>query len=412
MAKSIRDPRPRKPYPTFPLFPHRNGQWAKKILGRTIFFGVWADPEAAYKRYTDQAHNLHNGQRPQRRDRLTVGDLCNRFLTSKKRLHDAGEIADRTYSEYYHTCEVLVEMLGWDKLVEELSPNDFERLRGKLAERWGPVRLGNTMQGMRSVLKYAADYRLVDKPVHFGRSFDRPSKKTLRLARAKKGPRMFEAHEIRAMIDGALLVGKHGPKLVRASQPLRTMILLGVNCGFGNSDVATLPESALDLDGGWVTFPRPKTGVSRRCHLWPETVANLREVLASRPRAKDPTDTGLVFLTKFGSRWVSVKAARVSEKNGNGLHKVLQVKNDDALTKEIRKLVMALGIHRAGLSFYALRHAFETIGGDSRDQVAVNSIMGHVDNSMAGQYRERISDERLEAVTAHVRQWLFGASVE
>jgi hypothetical protein len=45
----------------------------------------------------------------------------------------------------------------------------------------------------------------------------------------------------------------------------------------------------------------------------------------------------------------------------------------------------------------AERHTFETIGGESRDQVAVNHIMGHADNSMAGVYRERIQ-RRLRAV--------------
>ena len=63
---------------------------------------------------------------------------------------------------------------------------------------------------------------------------------------------------------------------------------------------------------------------------------------------------------------------------------------------------------RKGLGFYTLRHTFATIAGESRDQVAVNAIMGHVDNSMAGVYRERISDERLIAVTDTVHQWLFG----
>ena len=43
-----------------------------------------------------------------------------------------------------------------------------------------------------------------------------------------------------------------------------------------------------------------------------------------------------------------------------------------------------------------LRHVFETIGGESRDQVAVDHIMGHADQSMAAHYRERISDERLQ----------------
>jgi len=49
----------------------------------------------------------------------------------------------------------------------------------------------------------------------------------------------------------------------------------------------------------------------------------------------------------------------------------------------------------------------ETIGGGSRDQIAVNAIMGHADESMAGVYRERIDDERLIAVSNHVRHWLW-----
>jgi hypothetical protein len=44
-------------------------------------------------------------------------------------------------------------------------------------------------------------------------------------------------------------------------QHLKAMILLGINCGFGNSDCAALPQKPLDLDGGWVRFDRPKTGI-------------------------------------------------------------------------------------------------------------------------------------------------------
>jgi hypothetical protein len=48
------------------------------------------------------------------------------------------------------------------------------------------------------------------------------------------------------------------------------------------------------------------------------------------------------------------------------------------------------------------------LGGDSRDQVAVNAIMGHDEESMASVYREGISDKRLKTVADHVRNWLFG----
>lgn len=60
-------------------------------------------------------------------------------------------------------------------------------------------------------------------------------------------------------------------------------MLLAVNCGFGNSDCGTLPLSAIDLKGCWINCHRPKTGVNRRCPLWPETVTAIKAALASRP---------------------------------------------------------------------------------------------------------------------------------
>ena len=80
---------------------------------------------------------------------------------------------------------------------------------------------------------------------------------------------------------------------------------------------------------------------------------------------------------------------------------------DSPVTKDMRKLLDKLKLHRPGLGFYALRHTFETIAGESRDQVAVNHIMGHADSTMVGVYRERISDERLQDVSEFVRNWLF-----
>ena len=38
--------------------------------------------------------------------------------------------------------------------------------------------------------------------------------------------------------------------------------------------------------------------------------------------------------------------------------------------------------------------------------------MGHVDTTMAGHYRERISDERLKAVTDTIHNWLFAEDAD
>ena len=59
-------------------------------------------------------------------------------------------------------------------------------------------------------------------------------------------------------------------------------------------------EVALDLERGCVDYPRPKTGISRRCPLWPETVAAVRDALACRPTPKKEEHAGLVFVTRCG----------------------------------------------------------------------------------------------------------------
>ena len=46
-----------------------------------------------------------------------------------------------------------------------------------------------------------------------------------------------------------------------------------------DTDCGTLPKSAVDLQAGWVTFPRPKTAIERRCPLWVETVEAIREAI-------------------------------------------------------------------------------------------------------------------------------------
>jgi hypothetical protein len=51
------------------------------------------------------------------------------------------------------------------------------------------------------------------------------------------------------------------------------------------------------------------------------------------------------------------------------------------------------------------------VADQTRDQAAIDSIMGHVgSNPMASIYRHEIGDDRLRAVTDHVRAWLFGAA--
>ncbi len=396
-SKTTKNGKPSKPYPEFPLFPHSSGQWAKKIRGRMVYFGLLSDPQAALNKYLDEQHDLHAGRTPRiKDDELTVQYLVNHFLTQKRLLVDSGELAPRSWADYAGTGERIAKAFGKRRLVDDLAGDDFAHYRAALTKKWGPVAIGNEVQRVRSIFKHGYEAGLINKPMRFGPGFKRPSKKTLRKARAAKGPKMFTPFEIRAMAEGAVVVGENGPKLVQAGPQLRAMILLGVNCGFGNSDCGTLPLSALDLEGGWLTYARPKTGIERRAKLWPESVALLREALAKRPEPKDPADCGLTFITKYKSRW---------DKSSGG-------KATNPIYWETKKLLLVLGIHRPGLGFYTLRHVTETIGGEVRDQIALNHIMGHATDDMPSAYREKISDERLAAVAEHIHRWLYNSQGE
>ena len=79
--------KPTKPHPEFPLYAHSGKVWAKKILGKLWYFGPWDDPDGSLKKYLEQRDDLHAGRTPRvQGDGLTMRDLVNRFLTSKRHL--------------------------------------------------------------------------------------------------------------------------------------------------------------------------------------------------------------------------------------------------------------------------------------------------------------------------------------
>jgi integrase len=390
------------------LTPHASGKWMKKIRGTIYYFGTWARREngvlvrvpgdgakEAEEAYNAVRDDLHAGRTPRvNKDGVTVKELCNRFLTAKLRKVEAGEMSTTLFADYKIVTDLLVSSFGANRLVDDLAADDFATLRATMAKRWGPVRLGNSVTRIKSVFKYGYESGAMERPVRYGPEFTKPDKSVLRKHRAKQPAKMFTPEEVRKLIDGAEVERGGKVETVRLGPALRAMILLGVNCGFGNTDCASLTFTGLDLEGGWIDFPRPKTGVARRCPLWPETVEAIRAATAEgvRPKPADYSDCGRVFLTGRGTACV------IQTKVGN---------KKDVVGVWFANLVRALGVHRQGIGFYTLRHVFETVAGGAKDQVAVDAIMGHADPSMAAHYREGIEDERLRAVANHVRRWLW-----
>ncbi len=370
----------RKAPKDFPLTRHPRGYWCKKVKGKLHYFGKIVGDEngqAALAKWLEQKDELLAGRTPRiKSDGLTVADLANKYLSNRASLRDAGELAPRTFERYFKACEYLVDSFGKNRLVDDLGPEDFQTLRTRMANRWGAVSLGNEIQMIRTVFRFGYENGIMDKPVRFGSMFRKPSAKTIRATRAAKGPQMFTPEEIRKLLE-------HGTINMRA------MVLLGVNCALGNTDLALLPIAAVDLEGGWLDYARAKTAIARRIPLWPETVAAIKAVLDVRRTPKSKEDSALLFVSPHGLSYIGgAKGYRV---HGEFL-------------PAARKAAVI------GRSFYDLRRTFQTIGEGAHDLVAVQSIMGHAAASgdMSAVYRQRVDDSRLQAVTDHVRGWLFG----
>jgi integrase len=368
--------KPSKPRADFPLFPHDGKQWAKKVRGKLHYFGSWDNPQAALNKWLDQKDDLLAGRIPRTSsgDGLTVKQLCDLAMESREAKVETGEMTKSHFDEMHATAIIVAEQFGRTTLVEQLRPEDFRKLRTILGKGVALKSLEGRIARARAIFNHADKNGLLEISINklWGTEFDKPAKAAIS-KQDSDTEQLFTREEIVALLE-------------LASPQMKGMILLGINGGYGNTDCALVEKS--DIVDGWLTRRRQKTGKRRRTPLWVETREAIENVLKSRPDPKDEANKGLVFLTKYGNPWTPTG-------------------KDNPVSKEFSKLVKAAKIVGEKKSFYTLRHTFQTIGDETKDFIAVSALMGHVDSSISGHYREKISDERLKAVTDHVHDWLF-----
>lgn len=372
--------KPSKPYKDFPLYPHPNGQWAKKIRGKMYYFGVWGDWKAALESYLEEKDSLQLGVEAQAvgsRQRssepggnLVVAELCNEFLNAKLSQLETGDLSLRTFNDYKRIAGLIVDYFGNRRQLMSITPQEFTAFKTALSKGRGVVALGNCVRMCRVIFRYASEARLVDTPVYVGPMFKEPSKTVKRRDRQSKPKRMFSSSQLRKILNST-------------NGQLRAMILLGINCGYGNTDCSSLP-SKLPVHSGFIRFPRPKTAVDRVAWLWKETKEALDTI--------GPSHHETFFRTERGFPMVRAKD------NGTNIDRIA------AMTKQVLR---KLDLMQPGLNFYALRHTFETVASNCKDQQAVDLVMGHVDESMAAVYREDFDLNRVKDTCSHVHDWLF-----
>jgi integrase len=400
--------KPQKPHRDFPLFPHANGQWAKKFYIRRKhslkYFGPWADDrkgERALRGYLARKDAILAGLDDLRvtvaTEGLTLGELMGRFLDRQRLAMLAGDLSPATYDDYVHELQAFTNAAGTGAVVAALRPEHFATYNKHLIEtrKLGRHARKRVIAYVKAMLNWGAGNGLYPHPT-YGNDFIAPDTRpdAIRQAKAREGKK---DHSKR------IVTGKEVKKLARAaSKQMAAIVLLGVNCGLGPADIGRLRWRHINMKTGELNMPRGKTGTERRGYLWKTTRKALRRVARlnhSRSASKRDGQDALAFWTRTG-----LPLYREQEIIEDGVSQ--GVKIDQAISGPMYKLVKKVKLE--GVSHYRLRHTFKTLGKRAKDRDAINLMMGHREGSTGEIYdHEEIEFARIKRVAIAVFRSLW-----
>jgi integrase len=412
---------PPKPYPAFPLFASKNGQWRKDVrIGgkvRPFYFGPWAtDPQgkAAVAEWLAREPAIRAGldhvatAAKVAPGGLTIGEVFRRFLADKQAEYEAGRLSGPMLDDYIRELNKFGAWVGADAKVDALLPEHFAGYRRHIetTRKLGVDRLATTIKLVKAAFNHAGpDGMGWCKQVSFGAGFRQPatdpdSKAAARLRAGDTAEDLpiYTGQQIDWLID-------HAPSPV-----VKAAILMGINCGVGPSDLARMQWAHVVKGGRKLQMRRGKTGIRREGYLWLRTREAL-EALRSLPHQAAAIaregDKARMFLNERGKPLVDQHETR------DAAGKVKAVKNTASFAARFGRLVAAAklaGVIPAGhkLSFYNLRHTFYTHAENTERETTVKRTMGHALKGEGKKYdRKAMPLRRLKFVALYVkaRMW-------
>lgn len=351
--------RPRWPFQHVTILTaHPNGQWSKKWKGRVHYFGPWSDPATALARWQHEWPLIMAGEvrvvAPAYQASMSVVQIATEYAAALDARAARGQLSPRTIRNLHLVLDWFVSLAGKDRPVASLRPSDFAKALTGISKRWGLYRQNQFVIDVRGLFNWALASKLIRELPDYGPDFAPLDRRTLRAHARQALGRALSADDVVLMIGAA-------------PQPLRAMIMLGINAGFGPTDCATLTTDMIDLDKGLLDTQRHKTQELRTAPLWPETLLALQH--------QWPREPGRVF------DW-----------------------SEERVTKAFTALARQMWVSG---TYYDLRRTFATIAHELGDDDAIRRILGQVSNSMLSIYVQQAALARLRRVTDHVRSWLL-----
>jgi integrase len=357
---------------TLNLNRRKDGLFQKKIDGQLHYFGRANGSESQARKELIEFLRLRENGVPQvARADVPLHEIANRYAADVKQ-----RVQPATFDDYDAAIKSFVSILGRDTCDTQLTASHFGKVRDAWDERFGSVRLGNQIQAIRTMFRWAVDNLIIERIPAYGNRFDKPTATEQRIeARAtvdRRGHRKFSAGDIAKI-------------LAAAKGDLKTFVLLALNGGMYSVDISDLAWEHIKNEGNlWIVDRlRAKTKIPQRFPMWPEVAKRFATMHRS---------TGRIFSTVHGNAW------------NNRRHK-------DSIALTFRRLVQALGIHRKGVGFGSFRHTHVSAVGDHSDGVAARVVRGHLVEGVVKHY-DIPENKRLKSVTDLARRRLLNTAAQ
>ena len=218
----------------------------------------------------------------QREESGDIATLIADWLEYRRLDVAAGQLSNSSYASDKYRLAAFQKYCGKKKatgLPVAIEADNLNAYRtyvvGQLAkQKMAAVSAKHALRTVKALLLWAYDTEKLD-------ILPRMLNKYAEIALPSPVPQFFSSGEIKRLYDAA-------------NDRMKLLILLALNCGYTQADIATLEHSHIDWPQGTIVRARNKTGQPQEHKLWHRTLRLLRE------QATDPKTSALVLLAERG----------------------------------------------------------------------------------------------------------------